>query len=281
MALPPSFARDGFVSPSKLRVRPRLMIGTDGRTNTGKTEFILSAPGPGIILCVDRGFDSMLDNPHPPATRRNDYAFKVIAAPQASQSDDPKFYFEHWKAFYTAYRAALNNADARTVAIDGDADSWELQRLAEHGRLTNIWPQTKYGDVYAARRVMISRAWDSGKIIIATNRVSDEYLIVRDAKGNPLLDKEGQPKKEKSGGITRKGFPDQDYLWQLQIRHLYAPRGFNTITKKPTPAQWGLRILKCKADTTHEGVELWGQDCNFQSLVQLIYPQVTLKEWGY
>jgi hypothetical protein len=45
--LPASFLKDGFVPPDKMRRTRRLMIGTDGPSNTGKTEFAISAPGPG------------------------------------------------------------------------------------------------------------------------------------------------------------------------------------------------------------------------------------------
>lgn len=278
--LPASFARDGFVLPQTLRKRRRLMIGTDGRTNTGKTEFILSIPGPGIAVVLDRGFDSMLDNPTPPPTRRADWAFKVVSAPTAGQAVQNE-YVEHWKEFRTVFYRALDNPDANAVALDGDADSWELQKLAEYGKLTGIFPQTRYGSVNYSRRAFINRAWESGKIIIATNRVADGYVEVRDARGQVVMGDDKQPVRVKSGEVDRKGFPDQDYLWQLQIRHLYAPPAYNQTLKKTVPAKWGLRILKCKANTQHEGTELWGQDCNFEGLVSLIYPQVALSEWGF
>lgn len=281
MALPASFLRDGFLPLPQVRKRPRLMIGTDGRTNTGKTEFILSAPGPGIVLCVDRGYDSMLDNPDPPPTRRGDFAFKVVPFAGSTQSNRPAFYQEYWIAFLKVYLAAIANPDARTVALDGDADSWELQRLAEHGKLTGVYPATEYKDVYAARRVMINRAWESGKIIIATNRVSDEWKVLRKPNGDVILDENGKEKKDKTGKDVRKGFPDQDYLWQLQITHLYRPPGISAVTKRPYARSWGLRITKCKVNTLHQGTELWGADCNFQGLVSLVYPGISLKEWGY
>jgi len=285
MALPLSFAKDGFLPADKLRKRPRVMIVSDGDDNTGKTEFILSAPGPGIVLCLDRGYDAMLDNPNPPPTRRDDFAFKVFQAPKATQHSASQqgiaAYGAVWSSFYGAFRAALDNTDARTVAIDGDADSWELQRLAEHGKLTGVYPETKFTDVYAARRVMINRAWDSGKIIISTNRVGNEYRVIRDKDGHVVMDEKNQPKKEKTGEKTRQGYPDANYLYQVQIRHLFAPSSYNQTLKKQIPMRWGLRILKCKANMELVGTELWGAECNFASLVELIYPQYSLADWGY
>lgn len=261
MTLPASFLKDGFLPPDQVRKGKyrRLMIGTDGWPNTGKTEFILSAPGPGLILCLDRGFDAMLDNPRPPETRRNDFAFKVIQRPLPTQMEQ-KEYLQHWQAFYGEYRKALENADARTVGVDGDSDSWELQRLAEFGRITQV-PALQYPNVNAARKAMIARAWDSGKIVIATNKIKDGY--------ETKMNNAGKEVQIKTGKEERQGFSDWGYLWQLQIRHIR------------NGSHFGLRILMCKADTQLEGLELWDSDCCFQGLVGTIYPHIPLAEWGY
>lgn len=273
--LPASFYRDGFGTPADLTLRPRLMIGTDGPSESGKTEFAMSAPGPGIVICLDRGYDACLMNARPPAARRKDFAFKPISVPMATQSNDTKFYLEYWRAFYAEYKKALENPDARTVCLDGDSDSWELQRLAAFGKLTQI-PSIMYTDVNAARRAMIARAWDTGKIIIATNKVKDEYVEELDAAGNPILDNSGKPKRKKSGELERQGFSDTDYLWQIQLRHFYVepPDGVGL-------GKYGIRILKCKKDRTLVGMELTGEDCNFAGLVQTVYPEIPLENWGF
>lgn len=286
MPLPRSFLQDGFTSAADVRKRrflpglnrPGVMIGSEGKTNTGKSEFALSAPGPGIFICVDRGFDGMLDNPNPPPTRRDDFAFKVIQAPLATQTNQTD-YLAYWKDFYEQYKKALANPDCKTVVLDGDSDTWELQRLAEFGKLTQI-PSIMYANVNAARRAMIARAWDSGKIVIATNRVEDEYVVKTNPDGSPIMDNQGKELKVKSGNEVRQGFRDTDYLWQIQLRHLYKEASISKLTKKEVPQQWGLRILKCKPNPQLQGLELWGSDCNFQSLVQTIYPNVPLSAWG-
>lgn len=256
--LPASFAKDGFLAPDKIRGTLRhLLIGTEGWSNTGKTEFACSAPGPGIVICLDRGFEAMLDNPNPPSTRCDDFAFKVIKIPLATQAEDFKTY---WKDFYATFRAALNNPDCRTVVLDSDSDSWELQRLAEFGKLTQI-PPIMYSQVNASRRAMIARAWDSGKIVIGTNRLKDGYESKMSADNKEV--------RIKTGGDERQGFADQEYLWQVQIRHLFKD------------GEFGLRIMRCKSDTSLQGMELWGDECNFASLVSVIYPNVPLKDWGY
>lgn len=288
MPLPRSFMTDGFVPGNVARKRMKLasgrllkplMIGTEGDTNSGKSEFILSCPGPGLVLAMDRGFDGMLDNPNPPASRRDDFAWKVIQAPINTSATQSEF-AEYFKEFRDTLYKALANPEAVTIGIDGDSDSWELQRLAEFGKLANVYPMTKYGDSYARRRAIIARAWDSGKIIIGTNKLRPEFVQVIGADGNPVFEADGQPKKEKSGRMERQGFPDQDYLWQIQIRHLVKPPTFNPKLNRVIPGDWGLRILKSKARPELIGTELWGEDCNFRGLVTLLYPNVPLEEWG-
>lgn len=267
MTLPRSFTTDGFVTvKSKLK---RLMVGTDGLPNSGKTEFAASAPGPGIVLCLDRGFEAMLDNPSPPLTRRPDFVYKAVTVPPASSVAQPVF-LDYWREFYKELSKALANQDARTVVIDGDSDSWELQRLAEFGKLTQI-PSIMYTGVNTARRAMIARCYDSGKVVIATNKMKKTYKDKFKPDGTPLVDTSGKAIREWDGHTyERQGFDDHDYLWQVQLRHLY----------NPAKQVWGIRILMCKVDKKLEGLELWGDDCNFTSLVQTCYPQVPLSEWG-
>ena len=290
MPIPPSFIAGGFRPAAQARTRQRLrngkllkplMIATEGESDTGKTEFALTAPSPGIGICLDRGIMAALDNPNPPETRGDldSWAFKVIEVPMEGtrrQTD----YVKYWEDFRDNYYKALENKDSITALLDGDSDSWELQRLAEFGKLTQIFPQTRYHAPYTSRRALINRAWDSGKIVIATNKVKDEYEDVVDAQGKPILDAQGEKTRQKTGNKEAQGFPDQDYLWQIRLRHLYKPAVYNPVSKKIQPAQWGIRILKCKHDKSHEGSELWGPECCFRSLVNLVYPEVPDEEWG-
>ena len=272
MALPQSFTRDGFLNLTLPVHQPkfrRLMIGSDGPAGSGKTEFALSAPAPGIGIFLDRGSDAVFDNPNPPPARQSDFGYKVIYVPKVQQTDQNGF-MTYWQNFYKEYIKALENQDCRTVLIDGDSDSWELQRLAAFGKLTQI-PSILYTNVNAARRAMIARAYDSGKIIIATNKISREYRTLHNPDGSPLL-KDGREVREWDGkSYQRQGFSDQDYLWHIQIRHLY----------RAATNEWGVKIMKCKIDPTLEEYELWGKDCNFPGLVQTVYPHISPREWGF
>jgi hypothetical protein len=235
------------------------MLGTEGWSESGKTEFAMSAPGPGVMLSLDRGTDWM-DNPRPPITRNPDFALKLIPRLQPHQAAQPD-YQKNWTIYYTELMKAINNPDCRTIIVDTDSDTWELQRLAEYGRVQGVMP-LQYQTVNAARKAMWARAWDAGKIIIAINRLKDEY-----SKG---VNKDGKEITVPTGGEERQGWPDQEYLFGLQIKHYKKPNG-----------EFAIKIIKCKADSSMDGFELAGDECNFRSLVNAVYPQIPDSVWGF
>lgn len=270
MSLPGSFSRDFPPPPVKRRFR-RIMIGIEGRGNTGKTELALSAPGPGLAIAMDRNHEGVMDNPRPPTTRNKDFLWVPVEAPLPGQLATAKDYLPHWQAFYGQYRKALDNADARTVILDGDSDSFELQIMAEFGRTDKIMPRSR-GPINAARRAMYARAYDSGKFFIATNKLKRKYEQQYDANGQPVKDNTGENLREWDGvSYERQGFGDYEYLWALQLRTMYDHEA----------KSFGLQILMCKADRQLEGEELWGKECNLPTLLESVYPNVPLSEWGY
>lgn len=282
MAFPRSFYDDGFVTERPKR--PRLLVGSEGETNTGKTEFILSAPPPGVLVAAERGHEAALDNATPPPTRNPDFAIVPVKIPGALTYDDAAPYVEHWRNLRKTLYKALDNKDALSVGFDGDSDSWELQRLAAFGTTTHI-PPILYTAVNSARRLLIQHCYDSGKNVIMTNKVKASYMDDFDSAGNPKLNNDGTPKRVKSGEFERQGFNDYEYLYQVQIKHLYKPAestDLSTLTPKERlaalrnggghkPQQWGIEVLRCKTKREIEGTQLWGDKCNFKGLVELIY----------
>ena len=301
MLLPNSFKQAGFTIPSDARGKIRLkngqilkplLIGTEGMTDTGKTEFALSAPGVIQMIVVDRNYAGVFDNPHPPVTRNPNVFIKAVQVPMQGTVPLPQGYKPGMATDYTKYYGALrdsfytalDNPESQVVVMDGDSDFWELHILAHFGKTTGIFPQTRYAAPYAEKRAQINRAFDSGKIVICTNKVKDEYETVYKEDGKtPEKDEMGNDLRRKTGDKERQGFKDQDYLFQIQLRHLYRPAGVQQMGKKlvEVSQSWGIRILKCKHDMSLIGTELWGDSCNFRGLVDLIYPDVPASRWGF
>lgn len=269
-------ANKGFTPISQFKSRPRLMLGIEGLADSGKTEFAFSAP-PGIgVLAIDRGYEHVVSNPKPPKTRQSNISLCLFPVPQPGQDPgEGKTYKIVWDEFYKVYRESVINPAYRTIVVDGDSDTWELQQLASFGKITQI-PPIQRTDVNASRRVMIARGFDSGKNIIFTYRLKAEYENVI------KINSQGQPTEvgEKTGEYRRAGFSDHDYCVQVQIRTLYKPAHVDPKTSRTIPAQYGFRIIKCKPDMSLVGLETWGSDCTFSGLVQAIYPEADLAEWG-
>jgi hypothetical protein len=298
MALPASFARTGFVVPAQARQKVRLrngqflksiLIGSYGESDSGKTEFSLSIPGYVQVVTLDRNFQGVLDNPHPPATRNPNVGMKIIPVPIGHPTvkeglgriaDYGKYHTDIRDSFY----GALENPDSTAVVIDGDSDWWEVHQLAHFGKTTQIYPSTRYAAPYAERRAINNKAFDSGKIIVMTNKVKDEYETVYKPDGTPEKDPvNGEDLQRRTGRKIPQGFKDRDYLFQIWLNHMYKPAAAVKIGAKTVqrPAQWGLSIAKCKHSKELEGSELWGDDCNFKGLVSLVFPDVPLERWGF
>lgn len=296
MALPASFARDGFEAainrpgrtkiklPNGMILKP-VLIGTEGEQNTGKTEFLFSCPGPGIILCYDRNHEGCMDNPDPPKARHiEDFALVNVQPPLPGTLGDQAGYITHFTASRKQFYLALDNPDAVSVLADGDSDFYELQTLATFGKTTGIYPQTRYGELYGPKRAMIARAWGSGKIFVSTNKMKEEYEAARDKLGNTIIDPAtGEAKRVKTGRLERQGFRDHKYLYTLQIRHLRRVGGIieaGPLKGKKKPDEFGLVILECKVSTKFQGTELWGDKCNFRGLMEMVYPNIDPRQFG-
>ena len=254
--------------------RRRLMIGTEGPSESGKTRFMLTCPGPVVILAVDRGVEGCLEVNND----RDDVAVIPFMVPRASVTDVTKSmqdlnnteYVNAWRDLRSKYYQALDNVDARTVCLDGDTDSWELQRLAAFGKLKSV-PSLMYADVYMARKSLISHAYDSGKVVVHSHMVREGWRDQTDANGEPIKDDSGKTLRERSGEYERQGYDDTEYLWHVQLRHV--------IEFKDDGPHWGITILDCKQKMELVGTTLWDEQCNFAGLVELMYPDVSAEEW--
>ncbi len=273
MALPTSFKALGAVTVDEARIRRKLPRGTRpgvliknyGPTQSGKTEFALSCPGPGILISVDKQSDAVWDNSNPPAARNPDWGLIDYEMPVPGQSED---FVAAWKKYRDLLYGCINNKEAMSVCVDGDSETWDLQLLADHGKVTQIMPIKRTG-TNQSRRALMSRLYFSGKIVICTHRVKPEYEAVFTPDGKPVKDSMGNDDRRPTGRSVVAGFNDDNYLWHLVLEH------FKTKTGK-----FGIKIIKCKANTQVEGMDLVGDECNFASLVQVAYPDTPLKAWG-
>lgn len=269
MTLPRAVIEAGYKPASQLNLRG-LMLKINGLPDGGKTELALSGPGPGVCVLSDRGYKGMLRNPSPPQTRNPDIWLKTVEFPS---DKDPgaaqELFVRAWNAYRAEVYTALALGGISTVVVDGDSDTWDIQKLAHYGKKTQI-PPMMWESANSTRKAMLTRCQDSGKVVIFTSKMKKHYADVLDTNGIICLDDSGKPKREWDGTYDASGYNDQGYFWEVEVLAM----------KHDAKSEWGLQIQKNKSDPGYVGQELWGDECNLKTLFQFIFPHIDINSWG-
>ena len=281
--IPQSLLRAGYKTMDEVlhshgRTYP-MTIGLDGKPSEGKTELALSAPGVIAAVTVDRGHLGLMLNPKPPATRCKDVVWRVIDPPMPTAAVQNEF-STYWAMIRESMYNAAKMPEIRTVLADGDSDTWEIQRMAEFGKLSQV-PSHLYTAVNAARRAYYAKLTDFGKFLIFTSKMTKEYRPVYRPDGTPELDNQGKPVRRWTGNWERKGFDDIDYSLQLSLNCFRVDAKYDADGNLLEAGEFAARLELCKSNRSLEGTEFVGADCNFQSILPYCYPHVKLADWGY
>jgi len=115
-----------------------------GDTDTGKTTFALSAPGPIALFNASEKIEGIVQ----PAAREKEiriYDFAADILPGSPQTV-AKHAATEWGKFKDAITDAMSWA--KTIVVDTHSEAWELIRWARFGKLTQVKPY-HYGPVNA------------------------------------------------------------------------------------------------------------------------------------
>lgn len=254
-------------------------VGIHGKPSEGKTELALSAPGPIGTVTVDRGHMGLMLNPTPPPTRCKDVVWQVIDPPMPSAAEQNEFK-KYWIDIRTASYNAAAMPDLRTLLLDGDSDTWEIQRMAEFGKLTQV-PSHLYTGVNAARRAYYAKLTDANKFLIFTSKMMKEYRPVYGPDGKQELDNNNKPVRRWTGNWERKGFDDLDYSLQLSLECYRVDAKYDANGDLIEAGEFAARLDLCKSNRALEGDVFSGADCNLPVILKHVYPHIPLKDWGY
>lgn len=251
--LPKSFEKMGAIVPPT-KPNYRLLLNTEGTPGSGKSHFFTTAPQPIFVADFDEGLEGMIE--------KHIEKGKVIGVytchlPRIPLQD---LCIKQWEKFREVWMGILSAKEARTVVIDGGAEMWELIRLAEFGKLSQV-PSHLYTNANAAYKGIIKAAYNAGVNLIVTHRLRKVYEEV--VENNKKV-------RRPTGEWERAGFSDDTYLIQANIRHDYdieAGAFKATITEK------------CRQNPTAIGFELTGDDVSFSQLGQVIYPDSKPGDW--
>lgn len=171
-----------------------------------------------------------------------------------------------WAAFESDYRYSL--AHNRTTIIDTGSEMYELIRLAELGRLTQV-PPNLYGPVNAKMRALIRLAYDGDSNVIFLHKMKEEW--VNEPSFNPSKGKIENTSR-KTGNYKRAGWNDMGYQVQVSI-HAFRE------DLNGGGSNFFLKVLDCRHNPALNGYVLEGEQVNFPTLAQMVMPGTSLENW--
>lgn len=235
---------------------PRLMISTEAHEKCGKTHFMMSAPEPIFFLNFDEGYEGVAKKFRHKRIVKAD----CIVKPGKGKTE----YEKQWKKAKEAFILACDSKRFRTVVVDVADEMWELIRLAEFGKLTQVLPEN-YGPVNAEFEELMNFPKSyPGLNAIYAHKVGKEY-----AKKNPA-DKRG----DWTGKYERKGYKNMGYLVQVNLEHYRFTGDGKTA--------FGIRVKNNRIDPqAFDGLELTTEEtnCDFAALAQEFFPEADKSLW--
>ena len=234
-----------------------ILLSVDGHPKSGKTEFGLSMPGDLFVLNLNWGLAGVIEK-HVKTGKRIYVAdiqipfskdlpgggFTVLSSAAADQ----------WRKAILTLQEAIKEADVKSIFIDMGTELWDLLRIARLGKLAQVLP-VQYAAVNAEFRQLLQLLLTCKKNVVLSHKVKPEYV-----------------NDQKTNRFERAGFGDIGFDVQAELR---ADRDL----KADGNDQFTLTFGDCRANKDLKGQTLRGTDCNFLTVVSLIYPDTTEKDW--
>jgi len=154
----------------------------------------------------------------------------------------------------------LKSPDVRTVAIDTGTQLWNIYRMAEFGKLTQVQPWF-YVPVNEEFRALIGMAYDSDKNVIFAHKNRKRYAQA--AKGSE--------KEVWDGSYERSGFGEIGFLVQVNIK----------LTREDDPPyDFVATVENCAQNGMLKGMELRNEQIGFATLASMVFPDTDEKDWA-
>jgi hypothetical protein len=283
-------------------LKPRIVIAVDGLDKHGKTRFAFSAPKPLIYLDFDIGKEGVIEkfikeNPFilssPPFLFRPS---EVGFGEEDSEKHSAKIVEAAWpvlQRFRDTYLRALREpclkvagqkVMARTVVVDTGTEAWQLLRLAEFGKISQVKPH-HYVQVNGLMRDIVRAGFDSNVNVIWLHKLKAEWKDNAEGKGR------------KTGTIERDGFDGMSYLVQANLLAYRVQanlqqtssvkwksgEGVFEVQVEPREADdLGFRLIvgNSRHDPSLEGMTLSNDMINFRTIAQMMLPETTPEDWA-
>jgi hypothetical protein len=236
---------------------------SSGEVGSGKTRFWLSAPGPILVLSMDKGTEGVIETILAEQQDKQIYVKEYDWNPQDTR----------WGESAQAYAADIRTqiledfefglANARTVLFDKETDIREVIQYAEFGDPTsgNV---KDYGKLNQRYFHMLNRAKSVPGVNVGfIQSMKDEWMIM----DSGVNQNTGKPKKSftKTGKRIRAGWERLDEVIMTEMHHVREGGAFS------------IEIGKCRQNSSLQDTTLPGMD--FADFGTLLIDGTSREEW--
>ena len=188
----------------------RVVLSLFGQEGTGKNTFAFTMPKPIALIDLEMGYERAK---LPEGDKREWLMTKTIFVPPTLET--AKQYTEKWLEFKAALEGALKSG-VPSIVIDTASAGWELLRLAQFGRLTQVLP-IFYSQINPVWKALMQKARvESQSNICWIHRAKDTYEAVRNSKGK-VVEKDGKAVEVATGDLSRDGFKGTGYEVDVEL----------------------------------------------------------------
>lgn len=245
-----SMLEAGFEVPKSIVAVPRLSVATRAPTKCGKSYWaIMTTPEPVAVIALDPGTNAVIDKAL--AEGRKLVVRRIAHNRKNDQATAKKLWFE----FKAACLSVAHNKAIRTLVVDTCSEVWEMLRLAEFGKLSQV-KGIHYGPINSEMDSFINELYYMRPDLnfVYTHKVKKNYIADQwDGKSMELL-----------------GFGGIDYLVDLSITNYFMPRSATT------PASFGFLTegnTATRFGPAFSGLKFEGVECNFIDLALHIFTE--------
>lgn len=263
-----------FTSVPKLRA-PRTIWSVKGLPKTGKNRFAFTAPSDIVLHRFDTSSQGALEEMQfgTKGLRiyTHDYTPPILPTGIVALTD---------QQLKDQYKPVLDNFDrnfralaprARTTIIDTESELWQIQRLAQYGKITQI-VALQYANLNRAVTEWV-RLFEQGENnnLILLSQAREEWGNGTDDKGKAI--------RVKTGRLERMGSDAADFLVQAFFNAGYIEAQIGPQGQVLEPAHFYLDLVRSDTNADLVGMRWWDKQITFQNVASALYPKVPAEAW--
>lgn len=259
--VPQDLAAHGFTE-ARYRSTPRIILSTQAHRKGGKSHFALTAPGPVAYLNFDKESEEDVMKHF-----QNKVIYKKGYWPESDEQEEQKRIAD---MFESDFKDVSSSPSVRTIVVDTESEVWEIMRMAEFGRLSNV--AHLFTPLNRRYRQLLYLAHSTDKNYIFNHRLKKEYL-----------------NNEWTGGWIPSGFGEIGYVAQCNVE-LWRDDEPTVREDLSESYLFHCRVLDSSQTSMAKGVvltsdparpldEIGSHMCTFPWLAANIFPETKYEDW--